>query len=415
MTQTSTAIRRARWLLISAGVVVLLVFAGVLIDRGTQPKLVSGPMVQIPEPGTLTIVWSMDATFPRGAVRLHGEDGSDRVGLAQAQPPRYEATFRGLATGKKFRYTVVNYGFLGREIRLTGPFDVAAPPPRGRPFRFLAFGDSGVGGNSQSALAEVMVAQKPDLIIHAGDLNQFDGAATDYPAVFFAPYAALIRSIPFMPVLGNHDYATESGKPLLDCFVLPENGPVAAWRERNFYFDFGDVRFVGLDTNKLQKKWMGLITPEEMRTIVAAWLRGVLTNCDARWKIVYYHQPFYTGSKHGAEGAADVKEAYVRVFEECGVDTVFSGHNHLYELTAPLHNDKIVGEGQGVVYITTGAGGAPRYPEGQPVLEYIRAYRDDMFSFTLVDVTPDRLTIKQIGENGEKIDEFTIGKPPAKP
>jgi len=41
-----------------------------------------------------------------------------------------------------------------------------------------------------------MVERQPDLIIHAGDLNQIAGEPTDYPTIFFEPYSALIRSIP---------------------------------------------------------------------------------------------------------------------------------------------------------------------------------------------------------------------------
>ena len=152
-----------------------------------------------------------------------------------------------------------------------------------------------------------------------------------------------------------------------------------------------------------------------MKTVVAPWLRQVLTPGDARWKFVYFHHPVYTNSEHSEDGSAHMREAFAPVFDECGVNVVFAGHNHLYERTAPMRGGQIAGEGEGVVYITTGAGGAARYPERQPVPEYIRAYNDELLSFTLVDVGADGLTIKQIGENGEKIDEFTIGKPAAKP
>jgi len=53
-----------------------------------------------------------------------------------------------------------------------------------------------------------------------------------------------------MPILGNHDCLAKRGRPLLDFFVLPENGPGEAWKERNFHFDFGDARFVGLDSTE---------------------------------------------------------------------------------------------------------------------------------------------------------------------
>ncbi|MBN2561162.1 MAG: metallophosphoesterase [Phycisphaerae bacterium] len=403
---------RTRIPLIVLVILALLVFGGIIVDQKTQPTLISGPMVQIPEPDALTIVWEMDAAFPGGAVRLTGPQGPELVEEVTPANGRYEATFKGLLAGTGYSYSVVNHGFLGREIVVAGPFKTATAPPRGRPFRFLAFGDSGVGSYSQQALADLMTEQNPDLIIHAGDLDQSTGDPENYLTSYFQPYAALIRSVPFLSVVGNHDCATDFGRPLLNIFVLPRNGPDNIEPERNFWFDFGDARFVGLDSNKIAGKQSGVLTPEQMKTIVAPWLREVLTDCDARWKFAYFHHPFYTGcTTHTPDGAAYVKEAYVSVFEECGVDIVFSGHNHLYERSAPILHDAIVDvERGGVVYVTTGAGGAGRYPMSDTPPDYNVVYNDKCLSFTQVDLTADRLELRQIGDNGQTIDEYVIEK-----
>jgi len=404
------------------------VLGAVVLVKKTRPQLIAGPMIQFPASDKLVIVWEMKAPLATTTVTLTDSHGQARsatlsasveagrpefMGLCQPDSHRYEAAFDGLSAGEEYSYAIENRRFFVWREPIAGPFNVRTPLPRGKSFRFIAFGDSGVGSNAQSALAEVMAAQKPDLIVHAGDLNQFAGAASDYPTIFFEPYAAMIRSIPLMPVLGNHDCATESGRPLLDFFVLPENGPEAKWTERNFYFDFGDVRFVGLDANKPQEKQAGVITPEEMKATVAPWLRTVLTSCDARWKIVYYHQPMYTGSSHAPEGQAYFKEAFVGVLEECGVDLVFNGHNHLYERSAPIKGDQIVGEGQGVVYIVTGTGGARRYPMNLPPPPYNRVYNDEVLGFSCVDVSANRLELRQIGDGGQIIDTYVLEKPAA--
>jgi hypothetical protein len=414
-----------RYALVFVALAVVLLYAAF---ARTRPELLTGPMVQFPSPDRLVVVWEMKARFSTVVVTLtdaHGKARSATVspvaeastpdfrGLSRPDSQRYEAAFPDLHGGDEYAYAIENHRFFVLRDAVAGPFTVRTPLPRGRPFRFLAFSDSGVGSNAQSAVAEVMADQKPDLIIHAGDLNQLAGDPTDYPTIFFGPYAALIRSIPLVPVLGNHDCATESGKPLLDFFVLPENGPVPAWKERNFYFDYGDVRFVGLDANKVEQKQAGVITTEQMKTTVAAWLRGVLTNCNARWKIVYYHQPFYTGSTHPPEGQAYFKEAFVGVFEECGVDMAFCGHNHLYERSSPILRDQVVGEGQGVVYITTASAGARRYAMGLPPPYYNRVYNDEVLGFCCVDVTADRLELKRIGDQGQVLDHYVIEKPAA--
>jgi hypothetical protein len=386
--------------------------AGFYVNWKTQPSLISGPMVQIPEPDGLTIVWEMDGSFARGAVRLLGPGGAELIEPATVAGQRYEASFQGLERGAEYHYSVLNYGFLGREIVVAGPFPASTAAEPGRPFRFVAFGDSGTGSLSQAALAERIVDAAPDLVIHTGDLVYPGGAKEDYLFNFYEPNAGLIPSVPFMPILGNHDCVTDLGRPLLEAFVLPVNGPTGIELERNYWFDFGDARFVGLDSNKMSEKHSGVLTLEQMKTVVAPWLRGVLMDCDAKWKFVYFHHPFYTGSEHPAEGAAYLKEAYVSVFEECGVDMAFAGHNHLYERTAPIKGDQIVAEGAGVVYVTTGAGGAARYAMNEPPPEYMVAYNDEFLSFTQVDVLADRLELAQIDDQGRVLDEYTIQKMP---
>ncbi len=402
-------------LVVAASTVALLILAGILVDQNTRPTLISGPMVQIPEPGVLAIVWHMETPFARGAVRLTGPGDVELVAEATEANGRYVATFSDLPPDRAYRYVVLNDGFLGREIPVAGPYDTAAATSRGEPFRFVAFGDSGVGSHSQAALAELIADAKPAVVIHTGDLVYTVGAAEDYLLNFFQPNERLIRSVPFMPSLGNHDCATEFGQPYLDAFELPENGPPGIPLERHYWFDFGDARFVALDSDKVAEKHSGVLTPEQMKTVVAPWLREVLTNCDARWKFVYFHHPFYTGcGTHSPDGAAYVKEAYVDVLEDCGVDIVFAGHNHLYERTAPILRDKIVEAGQGgVVYVTTGAGGASRYPMDEDPPDYIVAYNDEFLSFTQVDLSANTLHLKQISDRGLVLDEYVIEKTPA--
>ncbi|HVP09675.1 MAG TPA: metallophosphoesterase [Phycisphaerae bacterium] len=414
MTPPDRSRKRNHFIFIVALVLAAIIVAGAIFDRKTRPVLISGPMVQIPEPDKLAVIWNTKAFFHHGAVRLAGPDGFKIVSPARIREDGgYEATFKGLAPIGKYTYTVLSYAFLGREIELTEPLPVYMPAPRGRPMRFAALGDSGMGNHAQAALAEQITRSHPDVVIHVGDLVYPSGAREDYLIHFFQPNEALIRFAPFMPVLGNHDAFTENGKPLLDTFDLPRNGPPGIEPGRCYWFDFGDARFVALDSNRVGNVKGAVLTKKRMKTVIAPWVRDVLTNCDARWKFVYFHHPFYTGSTHPAKGGAYMKEAYVDIFENCGVDIVFVGHNHLYERTAPIRGDRIVEDGSGVVYITTGAGGAPRYPEDLPPPDYIRVYYDQELSFTQVDLTGNRLELMQINPQGNILDHYVLEKPPA--
>lgn len=392
-------------------IVLLIVIGALLVEQRTRPTLLYGPMVQIPEPGALTIVWKMKSYFPSGSAWLRISPDQTITGTSRLDHGQCEVSFTGLEPGRTYSYEIANDRMIFGSTKLAGPYETKAPPPRGTPFRFAAFGDSGNGSNTQTDFAKRITASKPDVIIHVGDLVYPAGLRADYITNFFRPNAEMIRSAPFMPTEGNHDVATEKGEPLLEFFVCPRNGPKGIEPERNYYFDYGDARFVGLDTNRVEDG--GAITTEQMRDVIAPWVRQVLTECDAKWKFVYYHQPFYTGSTHSAEGSSYVKDAYRKVFEECGVDVVFSGHNHLFERTYPIRNDQIVPDGKGIVYITTGCGGVSRYAEILPTPKYIKTYADKVFSFTQVDLSATKFEMKQIDENGKVIDEYTIHKPAA--
>jgi len=393
-------------------------------DQRFRPVLVAGPMIQLRgstsgnSNNSISIVWRAaesgkpDHDLTRGEVEFSAEKGLPTPRSADDSAHRYcRERVDGLRPDATLQFAIANRGFLGRKVRLGDWHSVQTPPTPEKSFRFLAFGDSGNGSNTQRLVAERMIATKPDLVIHLGDLIYPAGAADDYKRNFFEPYRELLARVPFMPTLGNHDVATDKGQPFLDVFDLPQNGPEGIQPERNFYFDFGCARFVGLDSNRESREEHGAITEQEMREVVAPWLRGVLCGSKARWKFVYFHHPPYTGSTHPASAQKFVHDIFVPIFEECGVDVVFSGHNHLYERTKPIRGDRIVPPGQGVVYIVSGAAGVSRYPEDKDPPDYIEKFNSDIFSFTQVDLSPAQFHLSQIGESGKVIDQLTIDKP----
>jgi len=393
------------------GAILVLACLGFFASRRRTPTtLVLGPMVQFPEPTTLVINWQVDPPAVGTGVTLRpaAHDASaHHVGAADVAIGR-QAQITGLKPGAAYEYEIHRAGWFGTRHRLAGPFPVRIPPPRDTPFRFVVFGDSGSGSNSQLALGKLIASTQPDVAIHVGDLIYPAGALADYRYKFFEPYAELLRGAAFLPVLGNHDVASDNGAPLLDVFQLPRNGPEGIEPERCFWFDYGAARFVGIDSNNPDVQKRGVIDTVTLESVVAPWARRVLDDCDATWKFAYFHHPYYTGSTHPAEGGAYLKRALAPIFESTGVDVVFCGHNHLYERTAPIRDGRIVEDGAGVVYVTTGAGGARRYPAVLPSPEYIRVYNEERYSFTQVDLSPDRLVLKQIDERGEVIDTYTL-------
>jgi hypothetical protein len=67
----------------------------------------------------------------------------------------------------------------------------------------------------------------------------------------------------------------------------------------------------------------------------------------------------------------------------------------------------------GVIYVVTGAGGAKLHTTSAPVgnLEpFTYKIIADRFSFTVVDMDSNTMIVRQISEDGDEIDRFTVNK-----
>lgn len=388
-------LRRALPVALATACITAAAIAGGGILRG--PRIVRGPMVQLVEGNELSITW--DTSRPMDLeVRLLSGDGSTIV-ATQSIPATKERTvvrFGDLTVGTKYRYQLWHDG------DLLADHPVSTAPPRGASFRVLAFGDSGTGGREQYQLASRMDDFDPDVIVHTGDLVYFFGERKHYPRRFYAPYGELVARVPFYPCLGNHDTYKDNGGPLLAEFVLPPNGPSGLTPERHYWFDFGDVRFVAIDTNVEEK---------ELRERVAPWLDSVLAAAGDRWKVVFFHHTVYSNGRHG--DTLRVQLALVPVMESRGVQLVLNGHDHMYERTGPMRGGKTARPGEGVVYVTTGGGGADLYERRSKVKPEVAVIHEHTHSFTILDVSPSAIRLQQIDIDGKQVDEYVIPKSPA--
>jgi 3',5'-cyclic AMP phosphodiesterase CpdA len=296
---------------------------------------------------------------------------------------RHIVKLTGLQPGATYRYRV---GSNGRTLR-AGKFQTAKAA--GQPFRFAVWGDSGIGGKAQQILAAQIEKQRPDFLLHTGDLIYQRGRSRDYDPYFFRVYAPTLARVPFYGSLGNHDVLTNRGQPFLDNFVLPRNGPPGIVPERNYSFDYGNAHIVVLDSN---------LSERQLRREIAPWLERDLRASRARWKFVVFHHPPYSSGLHGDEPRT--QRALVPALARARVDIVFNGHDHHYERFRPRN---------GVTYIVTGAGGAGLYRRQKNDPATAR-YRNDVHSFTQIDINGGVLQGRQIAANGTIIDQWRLIK-----
>ncbi|NOX44898.1 MAG: metallophosphoesterase family protein [Caldiserica bacterium] len=329
-----------KWIFLAVLITIGLLAAVGLFRRGPMgegfpPALVRGPWTSAV--GDAVIV-SFQLDPPAGGEVLYGPADEGPVAAAAFSPVDGPVHVRlaGLEPGTRYVYRIA----LADGSR-TPPGRFVTPPEGFTPFTFLVYGDTRTFYDRHRIVADRMAEEDAAFVVHTGDLieSPMEG---EWDA-FFSSGRRLFLSALFFPVLGNHERNSLSYYRL---FELPGAGGKKG--EQWWSFRWGDVLFVGLDSNTQYLQFTGLRAETE-------WLKEVLSQ-DARFKFVFFHHPLYSSDLYygGNEGLAKL---WHPIFVETGVDIVFCGHVHAYE--------HIVRDG--VHYVTTGGGGAPAYPLGEPV------------------------------------------------
>ena len=344
--------------------------------------------------------------------------------------------------------------------------------------KFAVFGDCRTGSQGQAAVAYQIFQRKPEFVLVTGDQVYSNGQVSEYRARFFQQYCApvasvnrgapLMQQIPFYTVLGNHDIRANDLREYPDGMAyfyymdLPRNGPtlsfapevlgqtkqIAAFKERvgdrfpkisNYSFRHGNVHFVVLDANTY-------VNPQD--TVLTNWIRKEFKHHKNEWRVVSYHHPGFNSSN--AHYFYQVMRTLSPLFEELGVDLVLTGHVHNYQRSHPLKfvpekdkkgryqiggdgrvdgtftldqkfDGKMITKPEGVIYITSGAGGAQLYDaeisnkpnmwEHSPRSNWVpftTKLISDVHSFTWIETDGHTLKLTQIDSKGNLLDEITV-------
>jgi len=387
--------------------------------------------------------------------RLEPSPVFTRVAVRGVEPHRvWSATIYGLRAGDSLEYRVL---LDGKKV-----FSSHARAPRGpsQSYRFAVFGDVGQASPAQMAIAYRLAQAKPDFVFLTGDVVYERGRASEYRPKFFPIYnadkagaalgAPLLRSVPFVAAPGNHDIANtdlETNPDGLAYFYYwqqPLNGPSALKpaplkgpeadqrafraaaggaypRMANFSFDYANSHWLVLDSN-VDVDWRD----PALRRWVADDLAAAKK---ARWRFVGFHHPGFHSSR--AHARDQQMRALADLFEAGGVDVVFAGHVHNYQRTHPMRYQALddtwtldtafdgvkANQPKGVIYLVTGAGGAPLYdPEQQDAPEtwqtFTARFVSKVHSLSVVEVDEGRMTLRQLAADGEEVDRFVITKDP---
>ena len=456
-----------------------MIFVALTLAQGSGPILATGPFLHYPylqigreakvlneltlmwqapiEPGK----WEVEYKSSKGLVRALPE--FDQVDTTVPGFMNFRAELTNLAPGKPFTYTVIKNG------KKVFDSQAKAPVKPDQKWRLVAFGDCGRGTKEQAMVSYQASKVNGDAVLLTGDIVYDLGRVSEYETKFWSYYnggstspekgAQMMRSIPFLPVLGNHDMGSydltkyPDGLAYFYFYRVPLNGPklppaspmtpnargnglsnfLAAAGENypqtaNYSFEYGNAHFVVLDSNP-NVNWT---TPE-----LVEWLKKDLNSVDPKkWRIISYHHPEFQSSKTHAT------DRWMRVLSDLyvnyKVDLVLNGHVHNYQRTKPIDlsfkpllsaslnandwpvdkafNGSTVTSTNGVIRIVTGGGGAPLYnPELEPTsdkwLPFTEKYHA-RHSFSQLDFDKDKLTFRQIDLEGKILDSFILTRKP---
>ena len=292
-------------------------------------RIVRGPYLLRPSATEVTVAWDTDLEAP-GEVR-YGGDADYGKSERSSLPVRHHALrLRGLSPSRTYHYSVI------AGATDSGDATFHTLPAGDEPIRFVVYGDTRNGHEIHARMVEQVIKEDPDFVLTLGDLVDRGSEEADWQR-FFQVSAPLLRVLPIVPALGNHEVyrATEGLAHWLDNFPPPPGAP-----EPGYYaFDAAGVHFTILDSNALK-------SPRQL-----AWCEQDLARASkARARFVAMHDGPWSVGFHG--GNADAVRAYVPLFQKYSVSMVFSGHDHDYER----------GRQSSLDYIVSGGGGAPLYP-----------------------------------------------------
>ncbi len=359
-----------------------------------------GPYLQHADDGVTVVWYTSEPTEGRVRWQVDGTSTGEATSLAGVAT-RHEAVISPLRPGSLYTYQV--HSGRGPLAAQGGASEFSFRAPLPDVFRFVVFGDSGEGSPAQQAVAQAIAAEPvpPDLVVIVGDVYQPapseggpSAGETPYDARFFAPYRKLLPATPFYAALGNHDYEVERGRAYLDIFTLPRNGPPGRTPESAYWFQRPGALMIVHDTN---------LSPATVEDEVVPWHDEVARR-PAVFRLVFQHHPVYgSGPNAAIYPSGMLRPILGPLYTRSGVDVVFNGHDHLYERTKPIG---------GVVYVTTGAGGATLYPRNTKNA-FTAAFVNDRHSYTYVELRDRTLTLRQTDADGQRIDGLQITKPVA--
>ncbi len=414
---------------------------------GTPASIVRGPYLQKASESSITLKWRTDLTSK--CTVLYGTSLNNLTDSISetSKVTEHELSIINLLPETKYYYEIKDSLGIQKETASDLYFKTHPTPSTDGSLTAWILGDCGTGNNDARAVRDAYYnyigSDHTDMILFLGDNAYNDGTDQQYQdAIFENMYENKLKNTIAWSCLGNHDgHSADSDSqtgPYYDIFSFPtagESGGLASGTEAYYSFDYGHVHFIILDSYETDRSIGGAMYN---------WCLSDIQNTTAKWIVGIWHHPPYTKGSHNSDlesNLIQMRERFLPIFEDNGVDLVLSGHSHSYERSYYLNGhygnsntyDNTIhtvgengdgsgkiessgayrraingeGEGQGSVYITTGSAGKTSSGNlNHPVMFYSVP---DLGSCVL-EISTDTLNVKFLRETEAIDDHFSIVK-----
>ncbi|KZN32712.1 hypothetical protein N474_24330 [Pseudoalteromonas luteoviolacea CPMOR-2] len=421
---------------------------------GMTANLTRGPYLQMTSESQVTIRWNTDENTPTSLRYGKSLDQLQTFEVEHLPTTKHEVTIDNLDPNEKYFYAIYDEQQLLSGKDQNTFFKTAPVKGSKEKIRIWVLGDPGRAGTDPDTNAQKIVRdgylkfaanQAPDFWMMLGDNAYDDGTIIEYDNAVFNQYPNLLKQSPLWPIMGNHDNRsadvnTQTGG-FYDLFTLPTNGQaggVPSSHEAYYSFDYGNVHVVVLNSSDKEHY--------KESSAMLEWLKQDLAANSSEWLIATFHHPVYGKSGHDSDEAENMiymRERFLPILEQYGVDLVMAGHNHFYTRSVlmaehygmsntynPTKHIVQHGAGQpdkdgayhkqqghkGAVFITHGASagsgrGYARLVRADEIASDKRHPSDYIYGgrgSIVLDIEDTTLNASVIGPQGDIVDYFTL-------
>ncbi|MDR2525648.1 MAG: metallophosphoesterase family protein [Oscillospiraceae bacterium] len=244
----------------------------------------------------------------------------------------HSAIVKGLKPGTEYRYEVGDRS--ANVWSETGYF--TTNPGAGNAFSFIAIADVQASDTESFAYAanvfEAALENDPQAAFqaHLGDYT--NNSSNEEWDMYFSSFKGMNTRLTHAAVAGNHD-GNLKWNWFSNMFTLQKQANAVNLTGAYYSFDYGDAHFAVLNTNDMYPM------SQQQRN----WFVNDMQQSGAKWKIVLLHRGSYTTGKHITKpDSLMMRSVLLPLIEQCNIDLVLCGHEHVYYRSAPMKNDKRV-------------------------------------------------------------------------